>query len=337
MAARTGYVNGMYFDPEVFGEYMQEKSVFVDAIIASGIIREEEQIGDLIGSKGNIATLPVFASFADDDSLNFDGETDNVPVALQGKKQTLVKIARMRAWKDADFTRYLTGVSPLQNLADRLLVPYWAHQWQKVLLAELTGVMGVAAMAGHITDLSVTTGTIADTNKISATSIIELKAKAFGDSIPAGSLILMHSTVFARLRAEGLVNFDKYTIAGALAREAVLPTIDGNIVLVDDSLVDTTTEGYPVYLTYVIGAGAFLGYVPEVPNPYTVRYDPETDGGINKLYTKQARIMHPNGLSVKKDNFAKESPTNAELADSANWELCFNAKVVPIALLKTNG
>ena len=74
-----------------------------------------------------------------------------------------------------------------------------------------------------------------------------------------------------------------------------------------------------------------------VHNPYDVKYDPEDSGGVEKLYTKQARVLHPNGFSLKVDNIAKESPTNTELETATNWELRINHKNVPIALIKSNG
>ncbi len=336
--AHTGTVNGFYFDPDVFSEYMQEKPYVKDAIIASGIIVDDPTIKDLLGAKGNIGTMPIFNNIdGTDDALNFDGATANTPQDLTGKKQKFMKIGRMRAWKDKDFTRYLTGVSPLQNLADNLVGKYWTNQWQKVLLAELKGAMGVTALAGHKTNISVTEGSIADTNKVSETSLIELGAKALGDMAEQFALVLMHSAVYARYQALGLVNYDKYTIPGAITREITLSTIHGYIVVVDDSLVDTTVDSFPVYTTYLVGRGAFLGASCDIPNPYAVEYDPETDGGVNKLYTKQARVLHPNGLSIDDAKVAKESPTNTELAAATTWSLVFNHKNVAIAELKSNG
>lgn len=336
--AGTGVVNNFYFDAEVFTEYMQEQPFVKDAIFAAGVIRPDAAIAEAIGAKGNVGTIPMFASFDEnDDALNFDGVTDNVPQELAGKKQSFMKIGRMRAWTDKDFTRWLTGVSPLQNMADNLVTPYYINQWQKALLATLKGVTGVAGMATHITDLSTTSGSITDDNKVEEGSMIELGAKALGDMAERFNLVLMHSVVYARLQRLDLINFSKYTISDAMRREVTLPTWNGKIVVVDDSLVDTSVEDFPVYLTYLLGTGAFLGQQFDIPNPYYVDYDPETDGGVNKLYTKQSMVMHPNGFNLLFNKIASESPTNAELANPANWEMALNHKNVAIALLKTNG
>ena len=63
----------------------------------------------------------------------------------------------------------------------------------------------------------------------------------------------------------------------------------------------------------------------------------KTSAGIDKFYTKQGKVLHPNGLSLAVDNISKESPTQAELGLSDNWSLKFNHKNVKMGLIKTNG
>ena len=72
-------------------------------------------------------------------------------------------------------------------------------------------------------------------------------------------------------------------------------------------------------------------------NPYYTDYDPETSAGIEKLYTKQGYVLHPNGFSINSNKIAKESPTNAELGAKANWSLAFNQKNIRMGVIKSNG
>ena len=53
---RTGLFGGFYFDPEEFSRYMTENPTWNDAIIASGVLAQDNTIMDLIGEKGNVAT-----------------------------------------------------------------------------------------------------------------------------------------------------------------------------------------------------------------------------------------------------------------------------------------
>ena len=77
--------------------------------------------------------------------------------------------------------------------------------------------------------------------------------------------------------------------------------------------------------------------LPSLKTVFYIKYDFEKDAGTNVLYTKQSKVLHPNGFSIKYGNIAAESPTDAELGTAANWELAFNEKNITIAELKTNG
>lgn len=336
---RTGTINGFYFDPEVFTDYMQEQSPFKNAIIASKVLRYDATIDEKIGKTGNVGTMPIY-NYLDIDTyapVNYDGSNDNTPQAVSAKKQTFMSIGRMKAFKDADFTRELTGAKPLENVANQVN-DYYGQVWQKDLMSIAKGVMGVSGLATHKTNLAVTTGTITDANKISANSAIQLMAKALGDSADRFKLIVMNSAVYATLLEKQLVEFAKYTVAGGTKDNVELPTYLGRIVLVDDrDTVDTTVSGYPVYHTWFFGEGAFLTSDKYVENPYYVEYDAETDGGVNKLYTKQNKIIHPNGMSIAAGSITAESPTTSELASASNWSLVYNHKNVAIAELLTNG
>lgn len=101
-------------------------------------------------------------------------------------------------------------------------------------------------------------------------------------------------------------------------------------------LKDTSATTNAVYNTYLFGEGAFLSCDKKnYENQYTTNYDPETSAGTDKFYTKQGKVLHPNGLSLAVDNIAKESPTYAELGKSANYSLKFNTKNVKMGLIKS--
>lgn len=336
--ARTGLINGFYFDPEVFGQYMQEQSLLNNKLILSGVLQVDPIIEKILATENNVGTVPMFNSIdSEGDALNDDGETDNTPSTLTGKKQTFMAMARMKAWSEKTYTRYLTGVSPLQNLANNLVIPYWTNQREKDLFAVIKGVMGVDAMKTHVTDLSTTSGSITDDNKISLTTHIDLGQKALGDRRDRFSLFVCHSQVAANYRKLELMENKKF-FSPILGTEVTVPMIGNMIVLeTDTGTVDTTVANFPVYSSYMLGRGCILTANKKVHRPYGTDYDDETDGGVEKLYTKMAYVFHPDGFSIKADNIAKESPTRTELQTSTNWELKVSDRLVPIALIKSNG
>lgn len=339
--ARPGIFGGFYFDPEVFSDYMMEQPYIANAIIASGIVVGDPTMMEMIGTKGNVGTMPFYipidADLPENIALNNNGLTDNTPIPLAGNKQTFMLIQRMKAWTDKDFTRELTGANPLQNMALQV-ASYYSQTWQRILMAQTHAVSELASMADHKTDISVSSGTIDDTNKIAVPSLVELAQKALGDMAGRFSLCVMHSKVYTRLKLLQLIDFNKYTIPNAVQGPVTLPTYDGKIVVVDDrGTVDTTTPGFPKYKTRIIGTGSFLSANKALINPFYVAYDPERNAGENSMYTKQSRTLHPNGFTFRADNVATESPTDAELSNPANFELRFNPKNIAIATLISNG
>jgi len=340
--ARTGNFGGFVFDEEVFADMMQEQDFWRNEIAASGIVHQDATIMDLIGPKGNVATIPIYKPLNVHDSnmaaLNNDGETDNVPVEISGDKQTCMLIQRMKAFKAKDFTKELTGADPL-GLIKNKIANYYTQVWEVELMNIANAILGVAALSDHVTDLSITSGTVADANLIDETTMIDAEQAALGDMAGGLGLAIMHSKIFARYKKLGLVEYGKYTIGNVLRQDIELPTINGKIPLVTDYYtVDTTVSGFPVFKTYLFGEGAFLSAEKKnYEKQYTTNYDPETSAGIDKFYTKQGKVLHPNGLSLAVDNIAKESPTQAELGASANWALKFNPKNVKMGIIKSNG
>lgn len=336
---RTGTFGGFVFDPEVFADYMAEQPTWNDRILASGILVQDSTIMNLIGTEGNVATLPFYVPIdaEEDPALNNDGETDNVPSEISGKKQTCMLVQRMKAWKAQDFTKELTKADPMTHIANSVN-GYYKQVRARDLMTTVDAVLSLDDMKNHITDITATGGTVADVNKVDETTLIFAQQKAIGDSSETMGLLFLHSYIYARYKAMGLVDFNKYTIPNALNGDSELPTIGGFIPVVSDRFTVDSSGAVPVYKTYMIGSGSILTCdKTNYEDPYYPDYDPETKAGIRKLYTKQGYVMHPNGFSIDANKIAKESPTNAELGDSGNWSLAFNEKNIRMGMIKSNG
>ena len=337
--ARTGNFGGFEFDEEVFTQMMTEVDYWKTPIIASGIVRNDPSIMDAIGEKGNVATIPFYKPLNMFDSgmgaLNNDGETNNTPVTVSGDKQTCMLIQRMKAFKANDFTAELTGADPMTQIRNAV-AGYYMQVWENELMNIAKAVLGVSALSSHVTDL---TGETDPT--IGATTLIDAEQAALGDMAEGLGLLIMHSKIFAAYKKLELVDYDKYTVAGVISKEITLPTIGGKHVLVTDyhtSQAVTGNSPYTQYNTYLFGEGAFLSAdKTNYKNQYTTDYDPETAAGVEKFYTKQGKVLHPNGISLAVDNIAKESPTFAELGTTANWALKFNHKNVRMGVIKSKG
>lgn len=337
---RTGTFGGFVFDPEVFADYMAEQPTWNNAIIASGILQEDQTIMDLIGTKGNVATLPFYKAMdiTDYEPYNNDGKTNNVPKEVAGGKQTAMLIQRMMAWKAADFTKELTGANPLQHIANSVS-NYYRQVWEAELMNITNTVMSLDSMKDHIWDIALAEGSsIADSNKIDETTMIYAQQKALGDMANGFGIAIMNSLIFARYQALGLVDYNKYTVTNAVTSEVNLPTINGLIPVVSDRYTVDTSGDVPKYITTIIGQGAILtANKINYEEPYYTDYDPETNAGIEKLYTKEGRVLHPNGFNLIAGNISGESPTKTELGTKSNWELAYHPKNIKIGQIISNG
>ena len=331
---RTGTFGGFVFDPEVFADYMAEQPTWSNAIIASGILQEDATIMNLIGSEGNVATLPFYKAMdiKDYEPYNNDGLTNNVPKEIDGGKQTAMLIQRMMAWKAQDFTKELTGADPLQHIANSVN-NYYQQVWEAELMNIVGAIMQLAGMKNHVLDISATGGTVGDANKIDETTMIYAQQKALGDMANGFGLAIMNSYILARYQALGLVEYAKYNNANGLTQEVNLPTINGLVVVPSDRFTVDASGDVPKYKTLIVGRGAILtARKTNYKEPYYTDYDPESRAGIEKLYTKD-----PNGFDLNVKNIEKESPTKEELGTADNWSLAFNEKNIKIGQIISNG
>mgnify|MGYP003571258910 CR=1 FL=1 len=336
---RTGSFGGFEFDEEVFTGMMQEVDYWRNPILASGIVRQDDSIMDAIGDKGNVATIPFYTPLNAFDTnmgaLNNDGLTNNTPVEISGGKQTCMLIQRMKAFKAKDFTHELTGADPLGNIRNKI-AGYYTQVWENELMNIAKAVLGLSGLADHVTDL--TAETAAANQMIGDTTLIDAEQAALGDMAEGLGLLIMNSKIFAAYKKMELVDYDKYTVNGVISKEITLPTIGGKHVLVTDYYTSTGTGANTVYNTFLFGEGAFLSCdKTNYDNQYTTEYDPETSAGVEKFYTKQGKVLHPNGVSFAVDNVATESPTFAELGAAANYVLKFNHKNIKMGLIKSKG
>lgn len=328
---RTGNFGGFEFDPEVFGQMMTEVDYWRTPVIASEIVQTDQSIMDLIGEKGNVATIPIYKplSIYEDGmaALNNDGETDNTPAEISGSKQTCMLIQRMKAFKAKDFTKELTGADPLTQIRNKI-AGYYLQLWESELMNIAKAVLAIDDLSGHVLDLTSSTEDLVTTDMI-----IDAEQAALGDMAGGLGMIVMHSKIYAAYKKLDMVEFEKYVAGGtAIKQDIQLPTIGGKYVLVTD--YNTVDSG--VYSTYLFGEGAFRSCDKKnYEKQYYTDYDPETSAGVEKFYTKQGKVLHPNGLSLAVDNIAKESPTTAELGTSSNWTLKYNPKNVKMGVIKT--
>lgn len=107
-----------------------------------------------------------------------------------------------------------------------------------------------------------------------------------------------------------------YTKSGSKYTAVVSPDV-ANIA----TYYEVDDEAHEEYTSYVLGEGMISYEDIGAKVPYEMDRDPAKNGGQDTLYTRQRKVFAPFGISYEKTSQASLSPTEAELADGANWDL----------------
>lgn len=343
------------FNPQAFGSYMENvPKLKRNELIKSGALKRNAEIANAFSSQTGTAyaRLPMFGNL-DGAALNYDGMTDITATTTTTFERGVIVVGRAKAWVEKDFSSDITsGVDFMSNVANQVSA-YWEEIDQDTLLAIIKGVFAMTGaenkkfIEGHTYDI---TSNDDDSALVAADTLNKAVQKACGDNKGAFTLAIMHSAVATHLENLQLLKYFTYTDANGMQRDLAMGTWNGRVVLVDDSMPTKdvakteTTEAYTAYTTYILGDGAFdyenIG--AKVPNEMS--RDPYKNGGQDTLITRKRSVFAPFGISYEKKSQATLSPTDAELANGANWTLVndgnskyIDVKAIPIAQIISKG
>lgn len=336
------------FDPELFlYRWENEKDMTLTRIVESGAVQQNATLADLISKGSDTYTLPFYGLIGGT-PVNYDGATNITSSSPTGSSQNGIVYGRAAAWTKKDFVfDFNSGADPMAQIV-RQVAKYWRKHDQSVVLSILNAVFGItgtstqASWNNHTTDISSASTTVTAANKMGATTIGEATQKACGDAADQFAMAIMHSKVATGMSGLQLLDFAKYTDERGIERPLKIGYANGLLVIVDDGCPVTaaTQSVAEKYTTYVLGTGAIQTANAPVENPVEVSRDPATNGGQDTLYTRVRKTYHPNGFSFTKPASGyTASPTDAQLAATANWSLAAGVDPKSIALCKivTNG
>lgn len=399
--------NAKYFNGEVFQSYVDRvpNTKLNELLKSRAIVSRQDLAGamrDQVG--GNYITTPLKGLISGSIPLNYDGVTDITAQTTQTFSHSRVVVGRAQAWTEKDFSYDITGgVDFMENVAQQV-AEYWDEIDQDTIISILQGVFSMSDTEGakfvdsHTYDITATQNSEGTTGHMDATTINTAIQKACGDHKQKFSLAIMHSAVATHLENLNILVYLKYNDANGMQRDTGMATVNGKLVLIDDSMpveedistatfsatsdvalvngktyytrsgsagsyvytpvatpavadiasyYEKTTDGDPIYITYLFGDGAIEYTNCGAKVPAEMSRDPKTNGGQDTLYNRQRKCWSPYGISFTMANVSTLSPTNAELADGANWELVntggvsnkkyISLKAIPIARIKSKG
>jgi len=323
--------------PDVFNPYVVERSVELTNFYLGGIVSNDASLNALANSGGDIVNMPFWSDLTGDDEVLSDSGA-LTPGKINAKQDKAALLMRGRAWGVNDLAKALSGDDPLMRIGD-MVAEYWARRKQQIALSELTGVMADNS-ANFNKDMQVqaagaTNADVSAATKFNADIFIDAQA-TFGDASQGLAGIAMHSIVYHNLKKLDSTSFEKQSMG-----DLEIETYRGLSLIVNDSLPYTpavgtaATDAAPQFTTYLFGQGA-LGY-GQGNAPVPTETDRDSLAGEDYLITRDHFILHPRGVRFNGVNVAGASPTNAELADAANWTRVYDRKHVRIAAVTTNG
>ena len=334
----AGYYLNFPFDAELFVQAWGEAPDPVKtALLNSGVLVNDPVAAAKLQNDGNLYTLP-FYNILDGDEVNYDGATDITSTETSADVQTGIAYGRAKGFTARNFVAELSGSDPFGHIVNSV-ARYWNKKRQNRIIGLLDAIFGITndpAWAKHTVDLSVTTGT---PYEIEATTLNDVATDTLGDNKSAYAVAIMHSNVARTLENLQLLEYWKQTDANGIQRPTTLASANGYLVIIDDGVpVDTSTDDYPKYTTYLLGTGVLRFAPGRLDVPVEIHRDPAKNGGQDTLYTRIRETIHPNGFSFNVPTTGwTESPTDAQLFNSANWVRKFDAKAIPMAKLITNG
>lgn len=304
--------------PEVFNNYVIEKTAELSALVQSGIVVNDAAFDKLASSGGRLINMPFWQDLTGADEVLSDQNPLQVN-NIDAGQDIAVLLMRGKAWGVNDLARALSGDDPMRAIGD-LVAAYWARREQAILLAILDGIFAVANMAGNVLDIS---GAVAPAvSDITGATFVDA-LQLLGDSKDKLTGVMMHSATEASLMKQGLITQELESFNG---KDIRVKRFQGKQVIVDDGCpVANGTD----YTTYLFGQGAFAKGNGGAPVP--TETDRDSLQGDDILINRQHFILHPRGVAFQDAAVAGSSPTNLELANALNWSRVYENKNIRIA------
>lgn len=307
--------------PEIFDPYVTRRTMELSALFQSGIVSNDAHFDALASEAAPVHNMPFFEDLTGDSENVIEG-ADLTADKISASKDVAVTIRRAKMWSATDLAAAMAGADPMAAIGT-LVAGFWAHDMQKELVNELTGVFAADTMKDHVLDISGRTGTAAN---ISASAFIDA-LQLLGDAQGQLTAVAMHSATKAYLKKCNLITTERDSTS------VEFDTYQGRRVIVDDGC--PVADG--VYTTYLFGEGAVaygngnpVGFVPT-----EVDRDKKKGSGVDYLINRKTFILHPRGVAFTSAVKANaETASRAELANGTNWKRVFEPKAIRIVAFK---
>ena len=320
--------------PEVFTNYIQERTAEKSAFFNSGIVSQDPEIDQQLSGGGKIIKMPFFKDLDDDDQVRQSDTSITVNSISTGQDEARLH-ARAGAWGAEDLSAELSGDDPMQAIGNRV-ADWWDRKLQAILISTLKGVFADNSSNDSgdlILDQTISGAeALTDSALISGPNILDAK-QLLGDSKEKLTAIAMHSQLHTRLQKNDLI--DRIPDSD---QDVGWGMYMGHTVIVDDncprSASGADNASYE-YTSYLFGQGA-IGYGEVNPKTPT-ETDRKAEDDEDRLFNRRNFLLHPRGIAWQEDSIANDFPTNTELEQEGEWDRVYEKKNIRLVKLVTNG
>lgn len=321
------------FDKDLTLSYMPADPIRTTKFWTSGAFATDNRISQLVAAGSQGFDVPYINELDAKPEPNYSNTiyTDiAVPRGIDAGKMSGLMAYLNEGFLEARLTRYLTGVSPLSEIANQI-TGFWAQSAEYRAIATLTGIRNY----DHANGKKITT----EVNTAFDVSLFIDAEMTMADKYRGRGAIVMHPVKAADLRkAQLLIPFtdpNNLRTVDTFNGRTVIESYDGTVV---------GTGGSKRYITWLLNENAFAA--ESVAGYDDLEIDRSADrangGGTNVLWTRRNMLIHPMGFSFVADRSkltggtANEaiSASWADLQKGENWELTVaDAEKVPFRII----
>lgn len=243
--------NSKIFNGEVFQKYVDRiPNTKLNELIKSRAIVSRPELAAAMADQagGNYITTPLKGLISGSVPLNYDGKTDISSNQTKTFSHSRVVVGRANAWTERDFSYDITGKTDfMENIAQQIS-EYWDEIDQDTIVHILNGVFSMSDAEGakfvesHTYDVTGATNSEGVVGAMDGTTLNTAMQRACGDHKGKFSLAIMHSKVATNLENLKLLVYLKYNDANGLQRDLSIGTLNGRMVMVDDSMPVVNVE-----------------------------------------------------------------------------------------------
>ena len=298
--------------PELFAQYLSERTVEKSLLMQSGAVEENSQLDAFAASGGTIFTIPKWGDL-DGESQVLDDEEPIETGKITASGEMATKLVRAKGWSEHDLAGALAGSDPMNEILDK--VSDWEVRDEKrIVLSVLKGVFEAKGMDKLVLDES--------EKGISGAMVLDGK-QLLGDNSELLTMIYMHSAVFTELQKQNIIQY----IPQSESRIAI-PTFLGYRVISDDSCPCTGEGQERVFSTFLLSRGAIQRGQGKPADLVEVETERDAKYSTDNLYIRRSKILHPRGISWKgaANIESRPTPSNTDLATGKNWEIATETK-----------